>query len=105
MLWLSNALICIFLYFIFTWAYCTSGKRIRFLFVFTSATCKCTRFAFIFNIVFCKCSLYIWNVYSTRGVHLIKYLHIALANKPLQIYFQLTVIPKPRFLRLLMLSE
>ena len=23
MLWLSNALICIFLYFIFTWAYCT----------------------------------------------------------------------------------
>ncbi len=26
----------------------TSGKRIRFLFVFTSATCKCTRFLFCF---------------------------------------------------------
>ncbi len=28
---------------------------------------------------------------STHGVHLIKDLHIALANKPLQIYFQPTV--------------
>ncbi len=43
MLWLSNALICIFFYFIFTWAYCT---QVGFLVVFTSATCKCTRFLF-----------------------------------------------------------
>ncbi len=39
------------------------------------------------------------TVDSTRGVHLIKYLHIALANKPLQICFQLTVDPKPRLHR------
>ncbi len=39
------------------------------------------------------------TVDSTRGVHLIKDLHIALANKPLQICFQLTVDPKPRLHR------
>ncbi len=39
------------------------------------------------------------TVDSTRGVHLIKDLHIALVNKPLQICFQLTVDPKPRLHR------
>ncbi len=39
------------------------------------------------------------TVDSTRGVHLIKDLHIALANKPLQICFQLTVDPKLRLHR------
>ncbi len=39
------------------------------------------------------------TVDSTRGVHLIKYLHIALASKPLQICFQLTVDTKPRLHR------
>ncbi len=48
----------------------------------------------VIGIVFCNRMWPIPVEHSTRGVHLIKDLNIAIANKPLQICFQLTVIPK-----------